>query len=67
MTIAERRVILFLSKTKLKLSQLNDLVVLEGLVDRTDAKDANLSLLRQGVIVLSPDRWVSLAKLEEDY
>jgi chaperone required for assembly of F1-ATPase len=65
MTIAERRVILFLTKTSLKGSQLVSLVVMEG-IDQHDAKTAMLSLLHEGVIELSADRWLSLARLEED-
>jgi hypothetical protein len=65
MTVAERRVILFLSKTSLKGSQLVALVVMDG-IDQHDAKQAMLSLLHEGVIELSADRVLSLAKLEED-
>lgn len=67
MTLAEYRIIYFLSKTTLKASQLNALVALEGEVTVHDSKDAVLALLRDGVLLLSADRVLSIAPVEELY
>lgn len=66
MTLAEQRIVYFLSKTTLKGSQLNALVELEGKVTMQDAKEAVVSLLHEGVLLLSADRILSLAPIEED-